>query len=102
MGQNGSRADGTMSGEWIKTPPCSAAVTIWINELSNKTVLIRTDNDAVVANICKLYSRENYLNNLLNAMALTPMKNTVVLKCEHIPGEKNVLNYTCTVTIIKA
>ena len=27
-------------------------------------------------------------------MALTLMKNYVVLKCEHIPGEKNVLNDT--------
>ena len=34
--------------------PIYVAVNIWLNELSNKTVLIRTDNDAVVATISKL------------------------------------------------
>ena len=71
--------------------PIYVAVNIWLNELSNKTVLIRTDNDAVVATISKLYSRENYVNKLLKSMALTLMKNNVVLKCEHIPGVKNVI-----------
>ena len=38
----------------LETYHIYAAVDIWLNELSNKTVLIRTDNDAVVATISKL------------------------------------------------
>ena len=56
-----------------------------------KTVLIRTNNHAVVATVSKLYLRENYVNKMLKAMALTLMKNNVVVKCEHIPGVKNVI-----------
>ena len=38
--------------------PIYVAVNIWLNELSNKTVLIRTDNDAAVATLSKLHTQK--------------------------------------------
>ena len=89
------------SGEWqdpwwkeqnislLELYPIFVALHLWKAKLENKIILVRTDNEALVAVLTNLYSRHSRINKLLKIIALLTMSNNTLLRLEHIRGVDN-------------
>ena len=70
--------------------PIFLALTIWGSRLSNKCIMIRTDNLAVVHIINSFTSKDPHLILLLRHLVLTCLKHNIFIRSKHISGSKNL------------
>lgn len=71
--------------------PIVLAVDIWSSILSNKTVVIHTDNSAIQHCIENQSSKEKSVMALIRQLVLLTLQFTINLKAVHISGSSNVL-----------
>lgn len=69
--------------------PILVSVLTWGNLLSNKKVLFRSDNEAVVHIINKQTSKSNSVMVLLRKFTLVCLQFNIMVKAEHVSGVKN-------------
>ena len=69
--------------------PIYAGLQIWTDKFSNRIVLIRTDNEALVHVLSSLYSREPKVNHLLKLIALHLLRENIVIRPVHLRGVDN-------------
>lgn len=75
----------------LELVPVYIGVVLCHEKLSNKTLAVFTDNNALVAMIQTFYSRDKGINNLLKALALFTMKKNIVIKTQHVKGKHNIV-----------
>ena len=71
--------------------PVWAALQLWQGSLGGRTLVVHTDNAALVAVLGKGSSKLHYANALLREICLVAMYGDVVLVPVHIPGRENVM-----------
>ena len=71
--------------------PVYVALQLWSSEISNNTILVRTDNSALVDILTNFYSRNHLINKLVKKCVFTLMSCNTVLRVTHIPGKDNVI-----------
>ena len=74
---------------WLEFFPIVVAVALWGRLLVGKRILIRSDNEAVVAILNKQSSKCADIMNLVRFFVLQCLKHNVAFKARHIPGIKN-------------
>ena len=97
LGQEWLQAD--WSDDWwheknivlLELVPVYIGVVLCHEKLSNKTLAVFNDNDALVAMIQTFYSRDKGINNLLKALALFTIKKNIVIKTQHVKGKHNIV-----------
>ena len=89
------------AGEWpqnwktlniaiLETFPILAALYTWEEKAENGTILIHTDNEAVVSVVNKLYSKDRGLRQLIKPLALHCLSKNIKLQATHIEGVSNI------------
>ena len=71
--------------------PILVAIYIWGDQLTNRKVLFRCDNLAVIQVLNQQTTKASDLMVLVRALTLKCLKLNVVLRAEHIPGCYNVI-----------
>ena len=71
--------------------PLLVALTIWGEELRNKKICFRCDNEAVVQIVNTMTSKSVRVMVLLRAFTLLCLKLNVVVRSSHVSGVSNVL-----------
>lgn len=74
---------------WLEFFPVVVALTLWGESLSGKRVLIRSDNQAVVAIINNQTSKCPHIMKLVRFFVLQCLRKNVSFKAKHIPGVEN-------------
>lgn len=69
--------------------PIVVAVNVWACHLENKTISIRTDNEALVYIINKQTSRDSGVMGLIRPLVSQCLKHNILLKASHIKGSSN-------------
>ena len=69
--------------------PVVVAVVLWAPQLSGKRIMIRSDNEAVVAILNTQTSKCQQVMSLLRFLVLQCLKYNVLFRARHIPGEFN-------------
>ena len=64
---------------------------LWANKLSNKRIILYTDNEAVMHILNNNTSKDKALLGLIRALVLQCLKFNIVFRSEHVPGQHNVL-----------
>ena len=89
---------GTWPASWLKHNittlelyPIVAAVLVWGEEWTNKSVCFYTDNEALVAIINKQTSRDHCVMTLIRKLVLTCLQLNVSFTARHIAGRDNTL-----------
>ena len=70
--------------------PILLALTLWGHKLSNKCLLIRSDNIAVVHIINSFTSKNTHLMVLLRHLVLVCLKFNIFVRAKHLPGVTNI------------
>ena len=70
--------------------PIFMGVCLWKKELAQKSIIVLCDNQAVVAIINRLYSKDPLLRKVFKPLALTLMNYNIQLSAIHIEGHSNV------------
>lgn len=88
---------GPFETDWLKYHisvreffPIVLAMEIWGESLSNTTVVLHSDNSAVVHVINKNSSKDPHLMKLMRRLMLASLKYNIHFFAEHIPGLYNV------------
>jgi hypothetical protein len=71
--------------------PILVAIYIWGEELSNKKVLFKCDNQAVVNIINKQTSKSEKIMVLVRAFTLQCLRSNILFRAEHVPGAHNLM-----------
>ena len=71
--------------------PIYIGIVLCHHKLSDKTLALFTDNQALVAMIRSFFSRDKATNNLLKALALFTMRKNIVIKPSHVAGKNNII-----------
>ena len=71
--------------------PIVIALHLWANKLSNKRIILYTDNEAVMHILNNNTSKDKALLGLIRALVLQCLKFNIVFRSEHVPGQHNVL-----------
>ena len=71
--------------------PILVSVVVWGNELKNKKILFRSDNQSVVHILNNMTSKSEKVMFVLRALTLECLNLNIVVKAKHIPGKQNVL-----------
>lgn len=71
--------------------PIVAAISVWGEEWSNKTICFHSDNQSVVYVINRQTSRDTKIMTLVRKMVSLCLKYNIVFISKHIPGAYNVL-----------
>ena len=73
--------------------PIYIGIVLCHHKLSDKTLALFTDNQALVAMIMirSFFSRDKATNNLLKALALFTMRRNIVIKTSHVAGKNNII-----------
>lgn len=71
--------------------PIVMALEVWGLELSNKCIVIHSDNNAVVHIINIQSSKDPHIMILVRRLVLTCMQRNILVKSVHIPGKSNIL-----------
>ena len=66
------------------------AIQTWRRRFSNKCVLIRSDNSAVVAGINNLTSRSPEMMRFIRHLFVIVLLNNISVRAVHTPGSSNV------------
>ena len=70
--------------------PIVLALHLWGVQLSNKCVVLHTDNQALVSIINRRTSRDKACMHLLRKLVLFCMRNNILFQAQHIPGLLNL------------
>ena len=70
------------------TPSCCRQ-SVWQEHFGGRTVMIRTDNMALISAVNKLYAEDSSLNWLTKKLALLCMTSDVYLIGRHVTGKNN-------------
>ena len=62
---------------------------LWEDQFSGHTVLVKTDNSALVSVINKLHAKDPMLNQLTKKLALLCMSSDIYLIARHLAGNLN-------------
>jgi len=71
--------------------PIVLAVETWANDISNRCIILFTDNEAVVSVINSQTSKDENLMILVRRLVLICLKFNIVFQAKHVPGAKNTL-----------
>lgn len=71
--------------------PIVLALEIWGPLLTNKCIVLHTDNAAVVHIINRQTSKDKNIMHLVRRLVIQCMSHNILVKAEHIPGTINVL-----------
>lgn len=71
--------------------PIVLALETWKEDLKNKCLVLHSDNLAVVHVINKQSSKDKMLMCLVRRLVVTCLKENILVRAEHIPGNCNVL-----------
>ena len=74
---------------WLEFFPIIVAVVLWGHSLQGKRIVLRCDNEAVVAIINKQSSKCPQIMRLLRFFVLQCLKNSVVFSARHVAGRNN-------------
>ena len=74
---------------FLELVPVLLAIFTWCSFFTNKKLLLRTDNEALVAIINKRTSKSKHIMQLIRPLVLVTMRNNMQFKAVHIPGSKN-------------
>ena len=70
--------------------PIVLAVKLFSNSLCNKSVLILTDNEALVPIINKGTSKDSQIMKLIRIMVVQCLRDNILIRAQHIPGSENL------------
>lgn len=82
-------SQGNLNIAILELYPIHVAMHLWVEEFKDKVVLVRTDNQALVSVINRLYSKDVGIRKLLKPITLLCMTNNIQLKAVHIAGADN-------------
>ena len=69
--------------------PVVVSVVLWAPQLSGKRIVLRSDNEAVVAILNKQTSKCTHVMKLVRFMVLQCLKYNLLFSAKHIPGKLN-------------
>ena len=72
--------------------PILLALLIWAEELRDKSILLRSDNMAVVCVINNNTTKDKTIMILVRKLVLLCLKYNILVKSKHIPGKQNVIS----------
>ncbi len=78
-----------MSIAWLEFFPLVVAIVLWGHLLKGKRIILRSDNEAVIAIINKQTSKCPLIMSLLRFFVLQCLKQNVSFTARHIPGKQN-------------
>ena len=70
--------------------PILLAIKLWGTQLSNKCIMLNSDNMAVVHILNTFTSKDNTIMSILRSIVLELMINNILVKAMHISGKNNV------------
>lgn len=71
--------------------PIVASVIVWGQELCQKKILFRSDNQAVVHILNTMSSKSDRVMVLVRTLTLECLRNGIIVRAKHISGKKNIL-----------
>ena len=71
--------------------PIYLSLMFWGRELSNKCVMVMSDNQAVVHILNNHTSKDPSIMIIVRLIVLSCMKNNIVIRSQHLPGRYNTL-----------
>lgn len=74
---------------FLELYPIYAAIKLWEDHFSGHTVVVKTDNHALVSVINKLHAKNSMLNQLTKKLALLCMTSDIHLIAHHLAGNLN-------------
>jgi hypothetical protein len=74
---------------WLELFPIIVASALWGDQLKGKKIVLRCDNESVVAIINKQTSKCQSLMKLVRFFVLQCLKNNVIFCARHVPGKDN-------------
>jgi hypothetical protein len=80
---------GTKSIAWLEFFPVLTAVVLWGGQLKGKRIILRSDNNAVIAIINKQTSKCPEIMKLVRQFVLQCLKVNLTFYARHIPGKLN-------------
>jgi hypothetical protein len=74
---------------WLEFFPILVAIVLWGNQLQGKRIILRSDNQAVVAIINKQTSKCPKIMKLVRFFVLQCLKSNIAFMSKYIPGKQN-------------
>jgi hypothetical protein len=71
--------------------PIVLAIRLWPSVLTDRRLLVLSDNEAVVHIINNQTSKDKQLMSLIRTLTVSLMQNNVILRAKHVPGKTNVI-----------
>jgi ribonuclease HI len=71
--------------------PITLSLEIWGDNLTNKCIILHSDNQAVVHIINKQSSKDSKIMGLVRRLVIACMKHNILVRSEHVPGKENNL-----------
>ena len=75
---------------FLELYPIYVAIFMWSRQLSDSTVEVHTDNQALVSIINRLYTKDTLIRCLLKPLAVLCLDYNIHIVAHHIPGKENV------------
>lgn len=76
---------------YLELVPIVLAFCLWCDELKDKKIMLRSDNDALVHILNKKSSKDKQVMNLVRYLVLLTLQNNIQVKALHIPGKVNTI-----------
>ena len=71
--------------------PIVLAIRLWPSVLTDRRLLVLSDNEAVVHIINNQTSKDKQLMSLIRTLTVSLMQNNVIIRAKHVPGKTNVI-----------
>ena len=76
---------------FLELIPVILAFLVWSPSFMNKVVVFHIDNEALVAVVEKMRSKEPLVMNLIRQLVMKSMRKNILVKAVHIEGSSNIL-----------
>ncbi len=76
---------------WMEFFPIVVAIVLWSHVLRGKRIVLRSDNESVIAIINRQTSRCPLIMRLLRFFVLQCLKNNIAFRADHVPGDLNTI-----------